>query len=159
MGRAITRLASLDEHAVPVRVEPVLLFDGMPVGLHNGFDSSERAHQHQKAGLREMKVCQKSADDAEPVAGIDKQIGLTPASLHLPVSGLSRRIFQGAHGSGPDCDQSTSGDQSTVDGCGCFRGNLIRLGMQSMVFNPIYADWLKCPKAYVQSDFHYLNTT
>ena len=54
----------------------------MAVGIEHALTASERAHQHEQSGLRQMKIGEHRAHHAELMAGIDKDIGLAAAGLY-----------------------------------------------------------------------------
>src|SRR6185312_7918319 len=84
----------LDEHAVPVRIEPVFLFDGVAIGGQHALFAAEGTNQHQQRGLRQMKIGEQRANHPELKSGIDEQIGIAAPGLHSSV--LAGGILQGS---------------------------------------------------------------
>src|SRR5271166_247293 len=57
--------SSLDKHAAPIGVKAIPLADRMLVSTQDPLTPGEGRHQHQQCGLRQVKVGEHGADDAE----------------------------------------------------------------------------------------------
>src|SRR5205823_2847484 len=76
---------SFDKRAVPIRIEPIPLFDGMEVSSEQRLSPRKCADQHQQSRFRQMEISEQRANDPKIVTWINKDFILATAFLYSPV--------------------------------------------------------------------------
>src|SRR5580698_1945712 len=113
MPSAISR----DEHAVAVGKEAITGFDRMMVSRECFFSPGKRAYQHQKRGLRQMKIGQQRRDDIQAGAGGKEDVG--GAGMWLQPADAAT-VLQRADGRGARSNDATAFEQCLFYLQSCF---------------------------------------
>src|SRR5277367_5586771 len=106
-----------------------------------------------------MEVCEQCVNDAELVAGIDKDVSFAAAGFDASFASLFPREFERAHGRGTDGDDAVAVRFREINGiCGrC--GDFVGLAVEFVVLDFSYAHGLEGAEADVESDFRDFNST
>lgn len=150
---------SEDQHAVAVGEESVALPDGVGVGAEDRFPAGKGADEHEKGGLGEVEVGEEPLDQAEAVAGREKDASGAGVRLER-LTGLVRgkdAVLKGACGSGADGDDTAAVGDGGVDGFGGAGRKGVDLGVETDIGEVVHADGLKGAEADVQGEVLDLN--
>ena len=93
------------EHGVAEGVEPVSLFNGLPVCGEDALAAGKCRYQHHQGRAGEVEVGEHGAHQAKLVARKDEQIRVPRGGLDL-LAGISRHVFQGSNRGGADGDDA-----------------------------------------------------
>src|SRR4051812_35644368 len=64
------------QRRIPVRVEPVVIFNGMRICRLHPIQPHQRRYQHEQRRARQMEVGEQAVDSLEAVAGGDEDRGV-----------------------------------------------------------------------------------
>lgn len=131
-----------DEHGIPKRVEPVLLCDGLGIGLQDAFASGKSGDQDEQGRLWQMEIGDQAVDVLEGISWRDEYICQPVVDIRL----------KRPHGGGPDGDDPAAGGPCLVDGVQSFVRYIQPFFMHDMVFEVFSFYWTECPKPHVQGD-------
>jgi len=106
-----------------------------------------------------VEVGEQAADDAEAVAGGDKEGGRAGVGLEVEGSGrgLLGEVFEGAGGGGSGGDDAAAFGEGAVEGVGGGGGEGVTLGVEANVGEAGDADGLEGAKANVQGEIRDLD--
>src|SRR5579863_9676335 len=160
-GWQFARICSVDsllnQHAVAIAEEAILLRDGVAIGGEDAVDSGllragEGADEHEQAGLRKMEVGKERRDDAELEAGRDEDVGRAGVGLDGTGRRRERGGLEGADDGGADGDDALPVLCGGVDGGSGFRADGIALGVEMDLVEAIDAERREGAEADVEGD-------
>src|SRR5580765_3161558 len=102
-----------DQHGIAVRIEAIALGDGVPIGAEQRLAPAEGRRQQQERRPREVEVGDEGVDDPEAMAGVDEEIGSTPAGPNPAVR--CGRPLEGPGRGGADRDDAPALAPGSID--------------------------------------------
>src|SRR3984957_11537506 len=146
---------SADQHAVAVTVEPVARLYRMPVGAQKIFTAGQRRNQREQARFWQMEIGEELIHHANRFAGIQENFCFGPAfpNCNAATRRLFRGVLQRTNHSGPNHqDRTVRCLRSRNDLYRLFR-NIVALGVDFVVFQPLGAHRLESTETHVQRNF------
>src|ERR1035441_522553 len=122
--------ASANEHAISIAEKTVLLPDRVGIGAQNAFAPGKSAHQHQETRLRQMKVGEQSAYQAELEAGRDEDFRRAGVRLNFSACDLERTVLQRTHHCGANGHNAPAFTGGTSHRISSLRGERIALAVK-----------------------------
>ena len=71
-----------NQHAIPIRIKPVLLLNRVPVSRQRQILAGEGAHQQQQACARQMEIGEHGAHGAELETGVNEYVCFAVAGFN-----------------------------------------------------------------------------